>query len=267
MFRFLVIITLLLSTFSGVAQSYDPASCYGGRVEFMRFLKEEMVYPAKALEQGRQGVVTMFCIVNANGTTRDIRVFKGVSPEIDAEATRIFKKVLWEAAIQDGVNRASEVILDIPFNIRRWKRWCRKRGYVELPHPQQPVATTIKVYNARAVDKPPRADLPPLCYSLNQYLGDNVVYPQAAIRLNIEGTARVSFVIEPTGKLSNLHPEYYLGGGCTEEIMKVIRSLQWEPGIHNDEVVRTQMEIKFRFKLPEVQNARISSASPQNAVN
>lgn len=267
MLRYSCLLLLLLGAVSAFAQQFDPVSCYGGRTEFMRFLKEEMVYPPAALEAGTQGTVIVFCVVTANGTTRDARIFKGISPELNKEALRIFDRVLWEPAIQDGANKASEVLLHIPFRIARYKRWCRRRGYVEPHFPHQPVSAEVRVLAVKDTDTPPKPELPEGLYSLSSYMASKVQYPPAAVKHNIEGTAKVSFVVEPSGNVSNLHAVHYLGGGCTEEVLRIIRSVNWQPGIRNNEAVRTQIRFSFRFKLPDSHSTKYGSAAPQHSIN
>lgn len=258
------VLAMLLVAVSAAGQSFDPVVCYGGRSEFMRFVKQELVYPPKAMEERKQGTVYVYCIVNANGSTRDARIFKGVSPEVDAEAMRLFNKVLWEPAIQDGQNHDSEAILEIPFDISRYKRWCKKRGYTELQYPYGPPKSTNHVYSRHELDSLPQPLLPDSSMTLKQHIAKNIRYPQAAVRQSIEGVARVSFVVEPNGTVSNVYAANYLGGGCTEEVMTVLRNVRWYPGVQNGETVRTLLNVSFTFRLPEEQPARSAATVPHS---
>lgn len=265
--RIFALAVFLLATQVIAAQEFDPVSCYGGRSEFRRFLKQEMVYPEKALAEGTEGTVTLLFVVNADGSTRNARIFCGVSPEIDAEAMRIFKKVLWEPAVLDGDNVPSEAILNIPFRIKRYHRWCKQRGYEQPEFPHQPVNTSPRVYQPPALSQHPAPILPEDCETLTGYVATHIRYPVAALRHGIEGTATVSFVVEPNGNISNLYAEHYLGGGCTEEMMRIIRSLHWQPGIKNGEAVRSQMHFSFSFKVPDADGVRLGVATSQQAVH
>ena len=265
MLRFHAIaLVLLLLVSSAVAQQFDPVICYGGRSEFMRFVKQEMVYPPSALKARQQGTVYVLCIVNADGSTRDVSIFKGVSPAIDAEALRIFNKVLWEPAVQDGHNHPSEAMLEIPFDISRYKRWCKKRGYTKLEYPYGPASQSIKVYTRHELDTLPEPFLPPEASNLKDHMARNITYPAAAIRQSIQGKVTVSFVVEPNGNVSNIYAANYLGGGCTEEIQHILREVEWKPGMLNGQAVRTQLYFSFNFRLPESQPKRAAAAVPQS---
>lgn len=57
------------------------------------FLRANIVYPIIDRERNIQGTVYIEFVVNADGSYRDIKVVKGVSPNIDREALRVISKM------------------------------------------------------------------------------------------------------------------------------------------------------------------------------
>jgi TonB family protein len=61
------------------------------QANLMRFLSENIQYPEEAKQKGEQGRVVVQYIVRATGEITDVKVVRGVSPLLDAEAIRIVK--------------------------------------------------------------------------------------------------------------------------------------------------------------------------------
>lgn len=84
----------------------------------------------------------------------------------------------------------------------------------------------------------------------------NIRYPEEARQNNIEGTVVASFIVEPTGRMSNIHIIKDIGSGCGEEALRVLRALdtaglRWVPAIHQGKPVRMKQALPLRFKLQE----------------
>lgn len=76
----------------------------GGVEEMMKFLSKNTVYPASAQENGIQGTVYVSFVVDKNGRIADVKVVRGVDPELDKEAVRVAKSMpAWIAGKQNGV--------------------------------------------------------------------------------------------------------------------------------------------------------------------
>ncbi|MFC2100827.1 energy transducer TonB [Bacteroidota bacterium] len=83
-----------------------------------------------------------------------------------------------------------------------------------------------------------------------RFLSDNIDYPQIARESGIEGTVYVSFIVEPDGKLSNITVKRGIGGGCDEEVIKVVIAMpKWKPGLVNGKAVRVLFNMPCRFTL------------------
>src|SRR5699024_8594215 len=55
------------------------------------------------------------------------------------------------------------------------------------------------------------------------YLNSNIQYPPSARASGINGRVLVTFVVEKTGKISNISVIQGIGGGCDEEAIRVMK--------------------------------------------
>ena len=65
----------------------------------------------------------------------------------------------------------------------------------------------------------------------------------------MSGTVTLKFVIEPSGRISNIVVDKALGGGCTEEAIRVIRLIRWNPAVINEMAVRSWICLDITFDI------------------
>jgi len=89
----------------------------GGEVALMNWISANIQYPAKAMENGIQGRVSVRFIVKADGTIGDTEVSRPVHPELDKEAVRVVKSLpKFQQGKQKG--KAVAVYYHIPVRFR-----------------------------------------------------------------------------------------------------------------------------------------------------
>ena len=75
----------------------------GGPAALMKYLSENMRYPAVAEENGIQGRVTVQFVVEKDGSVTDVKTMKSVDPALDREAERVVKSMpKWIPGKQNG---------------------------------------------------------------------------------------------------------------------------------------------------------------------
>ena len=75
----------------------------GGEKALMKWLSENISYPAIAQEQGIQGRVSLRFVVKPDGSVADVQVVKGLDPSCDKEAIRVVSKMpKWIPGKQNG---------------------------------------------------------------------------------------------------------------------------------------------------------------------
>ena len=245
----LVLLCCLLPMLAA-AQTKVAARPYGDASLVNEFIYSEMVYPDAALEEGREGNVTLRFFVGKEGEVSNIQVKEGVSPEVDREAIRILRMLQWEPAIRLGNPVMTEEEFTIKFNIKKYRRQCKQRGYEIHEYPYLPADTTYKVYRPEQLDKLPRPLFDEKGMDIEKFITRNLVYPEAAYKQNISGRVVLSFVVETHGRPSNIITENPVAGGCTEEALRILGMIRWMPGIMDEKAVRSRVKLNITFRLP-----------------
>lgn len=90
---------------------------------------------------------------------------------------------------------------------------------------------------------------------LMAYLGKNIRYPALAIENGIQGSVVVSFVVEKDGSITNAELLRDIGGGCGEEALRLINSMNegysWIPGQQRGRKVSVRFTLPIRFTLQQ----------------
>jgi TonB family protein len=258
----LFLISLLNPAYS---QNNSPAHPYSEPKVLQDFLCSEVVYPEKALNAGEEGKVVLSFIVKKDGSTSDVRVKESAGPELDAEAKRLFSLVLWEPAISLGQPVDSECEFPVNFNIKKYNKHCKTMGYETSDYPYTPVDSSLAVYNYADVDKKPYPVFEMKGMTLSGFISKNIKYPEVAYKQSISGKVTLQFVVELNGRVSNIKALIPIGGGCTQEAIRLLQLLSWMPGIEKNVAVRTLMKIDVDFKLPENSDMEMFENSQMNS--
>lgn len=74
----------------------------GGSEALKKYIGKSVVYPEIAMELGDQGKVYIEFVVEKDGSITNVKIMRGVSNEIDREATRVISEMPhWRPAIND----------------------------------------------------------------------------------------------------------------------------------------------------------------------
>jgi protein TonB len=89
---------------------------------------------------------------------------------------------------------------------------------------------------------------------LLKYVYGKIKYPQYALDHNIEGRCVITFVVETDGKISHAKILKDIGGGCGEEALRVVNTmnempLSWIPGKNDGKPVRVRFNLPVKFQL------------------
>lgn len=122
-------------------------------------------------------------------------------------------------------------------------------------------AFTLKAFsqtNGETVGHPLKIDRKPIFVledsNVNEYIGRNLRYPNAALENGIQGRVYIQFIIDEKGKV--LSPRYAgnrkLGGGLEEEAVRVVSSMPdsaWLPAIYKGKKIRLVYTLPVLFQL------------------
>lgn len=83
-----------------------------------------------------------------------------------------------------------------------------------------------------------------------EYMLNNIKYPDEARKKGIQGTAYITFVVEPDGSVTNVKVLKGFDKLCDEEAFRVVKAMpKWEPGMQKGKAVRVQFNLPLKFKL------------------
>ena len=89
----------------------------GGIAAALKWIANELKYPAIAQENGVQGRVTVRFTINADGSVVDPAILRGVDPHLDKEALRVIGKMpKWKPGKQRG--KAVRVSYNLPVRFK-----------------------------------------------------------------------------------------------------------------------------------------------------
>jgi len=83
-----------------------------------------------------------------------------------------------------------------------------------------------------------------------KFLQENLVYPEEARKVGLEGRVVVEFIVEPNGSLSNFKIVRHVAPILDEEALRVVKLMpNWIPEKYQDKTVRVKYEIPIIFSL------------------
>lgn len=216
----------------------------GGKAEFKRICRQEMKYPPEALKENIKGKVVLKFKVKKDGSLDHMKIKRSVDPTIDAEAIRLVRMLQWMPAIYRGSTSDAFAEYVIHFTPKKYKKIVGERGYDLIILPPE-ADTSLIVYDIP--DKP--AEFIDGAQKLEEFISKKLIYPPDAIKKNISGEVLVSFIVEPSGLITNLQVEKPLREGCSEEALRIAKQTRWKPAVYQDKLVRSRMAFPVRFQL------------------
>ncbi|MBK9290202.1 MAG: energy transducer TonB [Bacteroidetes bacterium] len=241
---------ILISADNLSAQTSTPASPLSEPAVVKRYFERAMHYPEQALSKGIKGKVTVSLEVLPDGSTRNYHIVKGLDHELDQEALRLAKHILWKPAEFAGTPITSSETLTIDFNPKTYLKNRQKTTAREL-WPGDDDSIPGVIYSPKQLTEAPQAILPEGFRSLSSYITHLMKYPEMAVRHNISGTVVLAFVVETNGLASNIRVKESVGGGCDQEAIRILEQIAWKAGRRAGESVRSHAELEIVFRLKD----------------
>jgi len=92
----------------------------GGEAELMKFISDNLRYPATATELGIEGRVSLRFVVSKTGKVTNVEVIRGLDPSCDKEAVRVIKMMPdWIPGRQNGRNVPVYFTLSVLYKFQR----------------------------------------------------------------------------------------------------------------------------------------------------
>ncbi|NCA84053.1 MAG: energy transducer TonB [Clostridia bacterium] len=262
------LLMLMIAAFPAIAQmgTFVDAQPYGGKSAMRDLMKQEMVYPAAARDADQEGTVKVAFIVKSDGSIADAKVVQSAGAALDKEALRLFLLLQWVPAMANGVYIDQWQETPIVFDLKKYNRCIRQRGYDQLPFPHELVSDSHKIYPVSQLDSPPHPLFDEKSTSFSDFINQNLQYPDAAMKQGVSGTVELYFVAEPSGNVSNIKVVQSVGAGCNEEAIRLLQMMRWFPGIKAGAAVRTALTLKITFGLSNQNKHQYVPANNANQI-
>jgi len=92
----------------------------GGNAAMMKFLSDNIKYPAEAQEKGIHGRIITNFVVEKDGSLNEVKVVRGVDPLLDAEAVRVIQSMPnWKPGTQKGETVRVRYTLPVVFRLQQ----------------------------------------------------------------------------------------------------------------------------------------------------
>ena len=85
-----------------------------------KWVYQNLKYPEDAVRDGVQGRVMVDFVIEKDGKVTDVRVIRGVDPELDAEAVRVISaSPKWKPGKMGGEKVRTSVTVPVEFRLRK----------------------------------------------------------------------------------------------------------------------------------------------------
>jgi len=85
-----------------------------------------------------------------------------------------------------------------------------------------------------------------------KFFQENIKYPVVAKNKHIQGIVQFKFFIEPDGTVTSPSVISGIGGGCDEEVLRVVSLMpKWKPAMKDGKAVRTSVILPVSFSLSD----------------
>ncbi|MGZ3834741.1 MAG: energy transducer TonB [Mucilaginibacter sp.] len=250
----------ILSLFTAKAQTADTSkqiftaveiepSFPGGLGKFYEYLQANIVYPVESSNKNIQGKVFVTFVVEKDGSLTDVKILRGVSSDIDAEAIKVVNNSpKWKPSSNSGTPVRAQYSLPINFKLPP-RELNNKIQTIEKLSPSQ-IDSIYSKKTFTAVEQEP--EFPGGIDKFYKFLLNNLHYPDQARENNIRGKVFVSFVVDRDGSLIDIRILTSLSKETDEEALRLLKlSPKWKPGMQNGRPVRVAYTIPVPFPINE----------------
>lgn len=250
--KFISVCIILIISFIGLdlkAQTKAPEPKCGFALT-KKIINNHLIYPKEALDK-KGGKITVYYDVDKDGNATNYRVESAFDEQCAEEAIRLVKMIEWNPALNNGKPTTFNDYYTVEFSPKSYKKSEEKSPRVMLPKQDYPAQKSNKIYDVKDLHISPRPYFENPEVNLAAYIRANLKFPDQAKQFEIQGTVKLSFVIETDGRASNIMVENSVGGGCDNEAIRLIQNLIWTPGVKSDSLVRTRTTQDITFQIGE----------------
>ena len=224
----------------------DPVPVFpGGQTELMKFINENLRYPAAAIENGIQGRVVVQFVVKKDGSVGDVKVIRGIDPTLDQEAIRVCKTL---PKFIPGKRYDNGEPVDVWFTIPVIFKLDNATNNLQTDESNATIHKREIIF--RHVEQMP--EFPGGEAALMKFINENLRYPATAIENGIQGRVMVQFVVKKDGSVGDVKVIRGIDSALDQEAIRVCKTLpKFIPGKQNGQPVNVWFTLPIIFNLSE----------------
>ena len=234
--KLIIAMVILFSGWQLKAQVTAPEPLAGNALT-KEYIIQNMIYPESDLQNGNNGKVIVSLHVDAKGAGSQYAVKSSFSEAASQNALHLVKTILWKPALNVGIPTDYDTEYEVDYNTKNYKRYWKRHERHTAPLSLES-DTSYKIYEYKQLEevaKPYFAD----GSNMGKYIADHMEFPAEAKEREIQGTVRLSFVVETDGSVSNIVVVNSVGGGCDNEAIRLLQETVWIPAEKNGKYVRS----------------------------
>jgi len=221
------------------------------------FVTNQLKYPEEAFKKGIQGTVYVQFIVEKDGSVSNVKVLRGVSPELNKEAVRVTSLAQgWTPGKQKGKPVRVSFTFPIKFMLSDDKVTIASKSKTKKGEELLFVCEDMPTYNGKEAGA-----------GFREYVAKHLKYPEEAAKKGIQGTVYIQFIVEKDGSVSNVKVLRGVDPSLDMEAMNVVKNAEkWEPGKQKGQAVRVSFTFPVKFQLAGKTGELIKGEIPNNAL-
>lgn len=248
-----------------------PEFTGGGMPALMEYLSKNIKYPEAAMKKGIQGRGIVQFVVEKDGSITNVKILRGVDPELDKEAVRVVSAMpKWKPGTQRG--EAVRVRFTVPVMFRLTEdKIPVKYAPIENKINEQvvvgyaPEGTTVPEEGTifEVVEQMP--EYPGGMPAMMEFISKNIKYPAAAQQAKIQGRVTIQFIVNTEGNIINPRVLRSADPLLDAEAIRLTTIMpKWKPGMQRGQAVNVKYTVPIMFRLqepeksPAVQNATVT---------
>lgn len=223
------------------------------------YIRENLQYPEISKNQDfKPVIVRVRMTVDANGRIHSPRILELGTKEFDANALAVCSlmeknEVKWIPGSLDGIAVRTPIMVTVHFSWEGRNKafpgtFSNSDDIFELPD-EVPAFPSCK--------QPGNKDAQILECSLDfmaDFFNRNMVYPEEALRVGLEGDIQAEFVVGKDGKVKDVFLKNDIGLGCREEAERLFalmneKNIGWIPGEEDNQKVNVLLKTSVRFRI------------------
>lgn len=219
-----------------------PAFRGGDLNAFRNWVQSEVNYPVGAQQKQVTGRVVAGFVIERDGSVSNVEMLQSPDKLLSDEVRRVIESTpagSWSPGMQDGKKVRVKFLIPVDFRLNG----------ASSAQPAQSAAPENKVFlMAETMPAFRGGDI----NSFRSWVQTKVMYPETALKSNIQGRVVASFIIEKDGSLSNIEILRSPGKPLSDEVRRVVSAIpagSWTPGMEKGAPVRVKYTIPIDFRI------------------